>query len=277
MPPGSSTVANNKNMWLGIDIGSRYSKGVIVQGRSILWHHLLSSGTNYGAAAETLVQTLLGVSGLSVSDISGIMATGVGAANVPFSSGQSGDIRCCAKGVRALFPSVRTVIDVQSMTSQVIRISDEGLVSNFVVSEKCASGAGRFLEVLSDILRVQQKDIGPLSLMAKNPVPLTTGCAVFAESEVISMISQGLAKEDLVAGVHKALATKISSLVDRVGLEKECAITGGGGLDVGLIKRLEDTLGVELLVPDAPQFVNALGAALIAQEGQGDMTVRGAE
>ena len=254
------------DLWLGIDIGSRYSKGVIVRGRSIMWHYLLPSGINYRTTAGKLVEALLAESGLTVNDIRGIMATGVGSANVPFNSGKSVDIRCCAKGVRAFFPFVKTVIDIQSMTSQVIRISDEGLVSNFVVSEKCASGSGRFLEVLSNILRVEQKDIGLLSLMAADPVPLTTGCAVFAESEIISMISQGFGKENLIAGVHKTLAKKIRSLVDRIGAEGKCAITGGGGLDIGLIKMIEDTLRMELLVPDAPQFVNALGAALIAQE-----------
>jgi predicted CoA-substrate-specific enzyme activase len=135
-----------------------------------------------------------------------------------------------------------------------------------VVSEKCAAGSGRFLDVIANVLQIELRDIGPLSLKAKNPVAFTTGCAVFGESEVVSRIAEGAAKEDILAGVHQALADKISALVDRVGLEKDCAISGGAALDIGLIKSVEKKLGIELLVPPQPQIVTALGAAIMAEE-----------
>jgi predicted CoA-substrate-specific enzyme activase len=135
-----------------------------------------------------------------------------------------------------------------------------------VVSEKCAAGSGRFLDIISNVLRIDLRDVGPLSLKSKNPVTFTTGCAVFGESEAISRVSEGASKEDILAGVHKALANKVSTLVDRVGLEKDCAISGGGALNAGLVKNIEERLGIQLLVPPQPQFITALGAAIMAEE-----------
>ncbi|MBM4432690.1 MAG: 2-hydroxyglutaryl-CoA dehydratase, partial [Chloroflexi bacterium] len=146
------------------------------------------------------------------------------------------------------------------------KINEKGQVINFVVSEKCAAGSGRFLNIMANVLRIKLEDIGPLSLKAKKPVTFTTGCAVFGESEAISRVSEGASKEDILAGVHKALAKKVSALVERVGLEKDCAISGGGALNIGLVKSVEEELGCKLLVPPQPQFVTALGAAIMAEE-----------
>ena len=167
---------------------------------------------------------------------------------------------------------MKTVIDIQGMSTQVIRLNEKGQVINFVVSEKCAAGSGRFLDVIANVLRIDLKDIGHLSLKSKEPVTFTTGCAVFGESEAISRVVEGASKEDILAGVHKALANKASSLVDRVGLEKDCAISGGGALNAGLVKSVEEKLGIKLLVPPQPQFVTALGAAIIAEEKHKDRT-----
>lgn len=251
---------------MGVDIGSATSKSVITKGGKLLAFHLLPSGINYRAVAQKLREELLAKAGLSPADIAGTTATGQGSGNVPFSDQQVTDIRCCARGINSLFPSARTIIDVQGQSSQVIRLSDKGRVTNFVVSEKCAAGSGRFLDVIANVLQIELSDIGPLSLKAKNPVAFTTGCAVFGESEVVSRIAEGAAKEDILAGVHQALADKISALVDRVGLEKDCAISGGAALDTGLIKSVEKKLGIELLVPPQPQIVAALGAAIMAEE-----------
>jgi predicted CoA-substrate-specific enzyme activase len=199
-------------------------------------------------------------------DIAYTVATGQGSGNAVFRNQQVTDIRCCARGINGIFPSVRTIIDVQAQSSQIIQLNGGGQVINFVVSEKCATGSGRLLDVIANILQIDLRDIGPLSLKSNNPVTFTTGCAVFGESEAISRVAEGVAKEDILAGVHKALANKISALIDRVGLETDCAISGGGGLDVGLIKSVAGKLGVKLLVPPQPQIVTALGAAIMAEE-----------
>ncbi len=252
--------------FMGIDIGSGTSKGVVTRDGELLAYHLLSSGVNYRVVAQQLREELLAKAKLSPKDIAYIVATGQGSANVAFCNQQVTDIRGCARGISRIFPSVRTVIDVQAQSSQVIRLSESGQVINFVVSEKCAAGSGRFLEVIANVLQIDLKDIGALSLKSRNPVSFTTGCAVFGESEAISRVAEGSAKEDILAGVHQALADKISALIDRVGLERDCAISGGGGLDVGLIKRVEEKLGIKLLVPPQPQMVTAFGAAIMAEE-----------
>jgi len=250
---------------MGIDIGSGTSKGVITRDGEPVAHHLLISGINYREAAQKLREELLAKAKLSPEQIACTVATGQGAANVPFSNQQITDIRCCARGINSVFPSVRTIIDVQAQSSRVIRLNENGQVANFVVSEKCAAGSGRFLEVIANVLQVGLKDIGTLSLKSKKPVSFTTSCAVFGESEAISRVAEGIAKEDILAGVHLALANKISALTSRTGLEKDCAISGGGGLDIGLIKSIEENLSVQLLIPPQPQMITALGAAIMAE------------
>ncbi len=254
--------------FMGIDIGSGTSKGVITKNGKLLTYHLLPSRANYRVAAQRLREELLSKAGLIPEDIASTVVTGYGAGSVPFCGHKVADLRCCARGINTIFPSVRTVIDVGEQSSQVIRLSEQGQVTDFIVSEKCAAGSGRFLNIIANVLRINLKDIGPLSLRSKNPVTFTTGCAVFGESEAVSRVAEGFSKEDILGGVHKALADKISALIDRVGLEEQCAISGGGGLDVGIIKSVEEKLGIQLLVPPQPQIITALGAAIMAEESQ---------
>ena len=250
---------------MGIDIGSVTSKGIVTGGKSEIYH-IIASGSNYRVAAEKLREELLAKAGLQPEDIVFTAVTGHGTDTIPFGNQSFADMRCCARGINRLFPRVRTVIDIQGQSSQVIRVGEEGRVLNFAVSEKCASGSGRFLEIIANVLRVKLEDIGELSLKSKNPVVFTTGCAVFGESEAISRVAEGIPKEDILAGVHKSIADKMAALIDKVGQEQECAVSGGGALDVGLVKAIEDNLGVSLQVPDRPQMVNALGAAVMAEE-----------
>jgi len=253
---------------MGMDIGSGTSKGVIVRDGKPVAYHLLPSGVDYRAVAQKLREESLAKAGLSAADIAETIATGHGAGNVAFSLHQASDILCCARGITSIFPSVRTIIDVQRTFTQVIRLNATGHVINFVINEKCATGSGCFLDIISHVLQIDLKDAGPLSLGSDNPVIFTTGCAVFGESEAISRVSEGASKEDILAGVHQALASKISTLVDRVGLEMDCAMSGGGALNVGLVESVEKKLGFKLLVPEQPQFINAIGAAMMAENGE---------
>ena len=252
--------------FMGIDIGSCISKGVITRDGKVSVYHLLQSGINYRQAAQKLRDELLAKAGLAEEDITDTVTTGHGGDDIPFGNRQVADMRCCARGVNSIFPSARTIIDVQGQFTQIIRISDKGQVINFAASEKCAAGSGSFLDIVANVLQVDLDDVGPLSLKSENPVVFTTGCAVFGESEAISRVAEGISKEDILAGIHKALADKISSLVDRVGREEDCVISGGGGLNTGLIGKIEESLGVSLLVPSQPQITNALGAAILAEE-----------
>ena len=228
-------------------------------------YDIVPPGTNYGLSLELLREQLLAKAGLISSDIVYVVATGH-SARVSYSNEYVTDIQCCARGVHKGNPSVRTIIDIQAQTSQVIRLGESGLVNNFVVSERCAAGSGRFLDVVAHVLQVEIGEIGPLSMRSRKPVTFSTGCAVFGESEAISRVAEGIAKEDILAGVHQSIADKISSLVARVGIEERCAIVGGGALNAGLVKSIEEKLGIKAVVPPHPELIPALGAAAMAQE-----------
>ena len=252
------------NWFMGIDIGSAYSKGVIIKDFEIVASHIIISGANYRTSAETIRTELIRQGNLTLDDIANTVATGSGADNVYFASQKASDIVCTARGINNAFPQARTVIDVASQSTRVIRLNEEGIVTNFTVSEKCAAGGGRFIEVIANVLRIDLSDFSPLSARSKTPITFNTGCAVFGESEAITRISEGIPKEDIAAGVNKALASKISSLVKKLKLEEPCAICGGGALNIALVKTIEGELNTTLLVPPHPQIITALGAAITA-------------
>lgn len=251
---------------IGIDIGSAFSKAVVISGDEIVSYHVMPSGGNYKLTAGEVVKKALDKAKLSLDNAGYIIATGYGATNVAFANEMVTDLSCQGRGVAYLFPSVRTVIDIGGQFTRVFRVNEKGKVTAFLQSEKCAAGSGRFLQVIAKVLQIDLEDIGELSLKSKNKVDFNTGCAVFAESEAISRIAEGARKEDILAGLHRTLAAKIQSMVERVGLENDCAVVGGGAKDIGLVRSIEQSLGSKLLLPEEPQIVAALGAALIARE-----------
>jgi predicted CoA-substrate-specific enzyme activase len=250
--------------FIGIDIGSAYSKGVITRDSELVASHVRMSGADYGTSAEVIRAQLLEQVNLDAGDVANTVATGVGADHVHPASQKASDIVCTARGMNSTFPQARTAIDVGSQSSRVIHLSGKGKVVGFTVSEKCAAGSGRFIEVIANVLRIELSDFSPLSARSKTPITFSTGCAVFGESEAITRISEGVQKEDIAAGVNRALAGKISSLVKKIRLEEPCAICGGGALSNALVNTIEDELDTTLLVPINPQLITALGAALIA-------------
>ncbi len=256
----------NKAPWaLGIDIGSAYSKAVIVRkGNDEIFYHVVASRGDFRAATKKVTEEVLKKAGINFADIASIVATGVGAASVSFSSTQVSEISCVGRGAKYLFPSAGTVIDIGDQASRVIKVDREGRPISFVVSEKCAAGSGRFLQLIARVLQVDVSEIGELSLKAGQPVTFSTNCAVFAESETISRIAEGAKKEDILAGIHRALAAKIVAMVERVGLEKDLVIAGGGAKDIGLVRSIKEAIHVDPLVPPEPQIVGSLGAWLIA-------------
>ena len=251
--------------FMGVDIGSVYSKGVITKDNDLSAYHVILSGAHYRNTAEKIRQELLAKGELDEDQITRTVATGAGAGNVYFANKQVSDMVCTARGINSIFHSARTVIDVAGQSTKMIRIDDHGLVTNFVVSEKCAAGSGRFIEVIANVLRINLEEFGPLSIKSENPITFSTGCAVFGESEAISRVAEGIPKEDIAGGVNKALADKISSLANRVKLEEPCAICGGGALNMGLVKTIEHELNLPLLLDSNPQITTALGAAIIAR------------
>jgi predicted CoA-substrate-specific enzyme activase len=248
---------------LGIDVGSSFAKAVVLRDRTLASHATLPSGGNYAEAARTVAAAAMEKAAVSDTDISATIATGYGAGAVDSADRTIADISCHAAGVSYLFPSVRTVVDIGSQFCRAIKL-ENGRALNFLQNEKCASGSGKFLQVIARILHMSVDDIGPLSLQSTNPVQFTTGCAVFAESEAVSRIAEGASPADILAGVHKAMSAKIENLTIRLGLVRDCAVTGGGAKDIGLVRALESGLEVRLLVPEEPWITAALGAALLA-------------
>jgi predicted CoA-substrate-specific enzyme activase len=254
---------------LGIDIGSAASKGICLADHGLLNAFECPSGGDFKGTAEKIRGGLLSQTGISARDISRTVATGYGSKLVGFADEVKPDIVCHAKGVSSLLPSVRTVIDVGDLYTKVLRMDGQGRLQHFLLSGKCAGGSGRILQVIAKVLQVKVEEIGELSLKSTKRVQFNTGCAVFAESEAVSRLSQEVRKEDLLAGVHRALAAQINSLAERIGVEQEVAMVGGGARDVGLVQALKEIRGHDILVPQRPHMTAALGAALIAKESLG--------
>jgi predicted CoA-substrate-specific enzyme activase len=249
---------------LGIDLGSASSKGVLMEGGQPIDTFQCPSGGDYRLAADRIREVLLRKAGLTPGEIARTVATGYGSQQVTYADEVKPDITCHGRGVFSLFPSVRTIIDVGDLYSKVFRIDDRGNVAQFVLSGKCAGGSGRLLQIIARVLQVGVEEIGPLSLQSRKRVDFSTGCVVFAESEAISRIAEGATKEDLLAGIHRALAAQLNSLAQRIRVEMDLALVGGGARDVGLAKALQEVRGHEVIIPPDPTMTGALGAALIA-------------
>ena len=249
---------------LDIDIGSAASKRIALNEKGVLGSFEYPSGGDFRLTAEKVKEELLSQLRVSSNDISRTVATGFGSKSVIFADEVKPDIVCHGKGVSSLLPSVKTVIDVGDLYTKVLRINSNGSVHNFLLSGKCAGGSGRILQVIAKVLQIKVEEIGELSLKSQKRVEFNTGCAVFAESEAISRLSQEVKKEDLLAGIHRALAAQIESLMERMGVELDVAIVGGGARDVGLVQALKEIRGHDILVPHNPHMTAALGAAIIA-------------
>lgn len=255
-----------RSLWLGIDMGSAFSKGVLLEEDQVAASYACPSGGDFKTTAEKIREELLLRAGATKQDVLSTVATGYGSKMVLFANRTMTDISAHAKGVIRLCPTVRTVVDVGDLYSKVFRMDDQGNLHNFLLSGKCAGGSARALTVIAKVLHLKVEEMGELSLKSKKAVEFSTGCAVFAESEAVSRIAEGVAKEDLLAGLNRALAAQLNALAERIGIERDCALVGGGARNAGLVKALEDLVGFEIIVPPDPHMTAALGAAVIASE-----------
>jgi len=251
----------------GIDVGSTQTKGVIINEQfEIVGRALIDTGANVTRAAERSFAEALLAAGLKREDTAYVIGTGYGRYKVTFGDAQITEISCHAKGAFFLFPRTRTVIDMGGQDAKGIKVGTEGDVKDFVMNDKCAAGTGRFLANAAEALGLPLDEIGTISLAAKNPVRLTTVCTVFVESDIMSYLAQGKKIEDILGGVHSAIAARTVSLVRRVGIEEEVTFTGGVSRNIGMVRALEDKLGMRLNVSPESHFVGALGAGLFALE-----------
>ena len=250
----------------GVDIGSTMTKVVIINDEGKICSSIVGpTGAEHRRLAYKVMEEALKHANLSFDQISYVAATGYGRLNVPFADRQITELSCHAKGVSSLFPSVRIAIDIGGQDAKGMRIVNGELV-DFVMNDKCAAGTGRFLEVLSTALGIKLEDLGRISLRSVNKVRITDVCTIFAQQEVVSYLSQGVPLEDIVAGLHDAIANRVVRMVRRLKIEPDVVLTGGVAKNIGVVKAVEENMGYKILVPENPLLTGAFGAAMLGKE-----------
>lgn len=251
----------------GVDVGSTQTKAIILsEDRRIVSRCLINTGAFVSQAAERAFQEAVKSAGITPEEVAYVVGTGYGRYKVTFGNAQITEISCHARGANFLFPKTHTVIDMGGQDAKGIRIGESGDVKDFVMNDKCAAGTGRFLSNAAETLGVALDDIGPISLQAKKPVRLSTVCAVFVESDIMSYLAEGKTMPDILGGVHSAIAARTVSLVRRVGIEPEVTFTGGVSLNNGMVRALEEKLQMPVNVCADSHYIGAIGAALFALE-----------
>jgi predicted CoA-substrate-specific enzyme activase len=257
-------------VFAGIDIGSVTTKAVIVNERGeIAAFSMLSTSYDRGkSGAEVLDLALAKIQKLG-DGIKYIVSTGYGRRAFTSSDKVLPEIVCHAKGTKLLFPAVRTIIDIGGQDSKVIELDKGGGIVRFEMNDKCAAGTGRFLEVLTErILNLSLDELGPLALKSKQGCTLSSVCTVFAESEIISLLSEHKTKEDIAYGISKAIAKRVVGMGagGQIGYSELIVFSGGVAKNIGVVKAIEEELGKEVVTPEEPQITAALGAAIFAKE-----------
>ena len=251
----------------GVDVGSTQTKAVILsEDRKIVARALINTGANVSMAAERAFREAAVSAGIDPENIAYVVGTGYGRYKVNFGNAQITEISCHARGANLLFPKTRTVIDMGGQDAKGIRVGEEGDVKDFVMNDKCAAGTGRFLSNAAETVGLSLDKIGPISLEAKKPVRLSTVCAVFVESDIMSYLAEGKTVPDILGGVHSAIAARTVALVRRVGVDPEVTFTGGVSRNIGMVRALEEKLGLPVNVCDDSHYIGAIGAAIFAVE-----------
>ena len=254
----------------GCDVGSATGKAVVMKDGEIISYVIIPSTTKPEVTARLVMDEAMEKAGLSlIEDLDYIVGTGYGRLKVPFANENISEITCHARGAYWMSPTVRTVVDIGGQDCKVMSIDDKGKVLEFVMNDRCAAGTGRFFEAMARALDCGLEGLSELSLQAKRPATITSQCSVFAESEVITLVNEGVELADIAAGLHNSIAGRLNAMVRKVGLVEDVALTGGCAKNEGLAKALEGKLGVSVRkLPQDPQIAGAVGAALIAREKQ---------
>jgi len=249
----------------GLDIGSTMTKAVIL-GHGIIASVIGPTGPEQRRLANKVMEEALQRSSLPFASITYVISTGYGRINVPFADKQITEITCHAKGVVNLFPRARTIIDIGGQDSKAITVDPAGRPTNFIMNDKCAAGSGRFVEVIADSLGIDLDRVGDISLESTHPAQISNICTIWAQQEVAARLAEGVPVRDLLAGVHRSLADRVARMAKRLKIEPDVILTGGGGKNKGLVKALQEHLGVEIFVPPEPLITGALGAALLGKD-----------
>lgn len=249
----------------GIDIGSTQTKAVLMDAaRAIVARTVIPTGAHVVRAGRRALEAIVAEASIQAEDVRCVIGTGYGRYKVEAGDAQVTEISCHARGAQFIFPGTRTVIDMGGQDTKAIRTGPEGNVVDFCMNDKCAAGTGRFLAAAADVVGLSLEEIGEVSLRGTKPIRLTSVCTVFVESDIMNYLAQRKAVEDILAGVHQAIASRTIGLVRRVGVEEEVTFTGGVARNIGMVRALEDKLGTKLNVGPESHFMGALGAALFA-------------
>ncbi len=251
---------------VGIDSGNKNTKAVVLKDGLVIGKVLLLTGFDANESASRALKDSLATAGLEEEEVAAVVSTGVGRNEVKFAKESITEVGSAVRGAKFLMPTVNTVIDLGAEEGRAIKLTPDGKVADFAVNEKCAAGAGSFVESMARALEIAVEEMGPLAMNYSKEVPMNAQCVVFAESEVVSLIHQQTAKADIARAVHDGISNRVSSMVRRVGLLDDLGLIGGPARNGGLLQSLKDDLGKEILVPEDPDFVSALGAALYAAE-----------
>ncbi|WP_449244790.1 acyl-CoA dehydratase activase [Desulfobacca acetoxidans] len=259
--------------YVGVDAGSTYIKVTILDEKGYLaGYNCKPTGIDVAETSKKIINDIITPLKLTHNSIARIAATGYGRRLIDMADETVTEIKAHAAGAIWSMPQeakIRSVIDIGGQDSKIILIDERGEPENFVMNDKCAAGTGRFLESLAKVLELDVKDLGTISLMSKAPSVINSTCVVFAESEVISLMARRNKREDIVAGIHQSLAKRISRMARKARILPEVLLTGGGGLNIGFVRSLEDELGKIVHIPCYPQLNGAIGAAIIARQRAG--------
>jgi predicted CoA-substrate-specific enzyme activase len=261
------------NLFAGIDVGSLSADAALInEDGDIIAYAILPTGPNSQKAGTDAFLMTLSRAGADRKDVKQIVSTGYSRARVTEAENQSKtEISCHGLGAHHLFPQARTIIDIGGQDSKAIRVSEHGRVMDFAMNDKCAAGTGRFLEVMAGALGTDIEQIGKLALQSSAQLTISSTCTVFAESEVISLISQGKTPADIAMAISRAIAHRTAGLVSRVGIEDQVIMSGGVAKNVAVVRVLSEKLSRRIHVPEEPQIIGALGAALFAKSKMDDV------
>ncbi len=261
----------------GVDVGAATAKTAILKDGEFVASAIMPTGDVVSQSAEEITKEALNKAGFSMSDLDHVVSTGYGRHMVKFTDKAVSEIICHAKGVSFSMSEARTIIDIGGQDSKVIGMREDGTVRDFVMNDKCAAGTGRFLEVMATVLKASIDEMGPISLTSEDPSSITSTCTIFAESEIITLRADETKREDMIAGLHRAVARRVVIMGKTVGYKDNVVFTGGVAKNTGVLKFLEELLETKIVLPDEPQIMGALGAALFAEVDIGVAHAEGKE
>jgi benzoyl-CoA reductase subunit D len=248
----------------GIDCGAKNTKTVIMKDGKIIGKGIALTGFDQDAAVKVSMEAALKDAGLEEKDIEKIAGTGAGMEDIKVAKIKVNEIKAMAKAANYYFPSARTVTDVGAEMGRAAKIDENGNVQDFAINEKCAAGAGAFIEAMARALEVNLEEMGPLAMASDKSIPMNAQCAIFAESEVVGLIHAKTTREDISKAIHDAMASRIVSMIRRIGVNQDIVMIGGVGLNPGFVDSLKKELEIEkVLIPEDPAYSAAVGAALV--------------